>query len=101
MNNLASRIDATQLHMVSRDEVASTAHALLAGGNKEKGPLLAASTAVLFAVMAERCGMDAHDLYLLGRKILFDPAPHHFKPNVQMEALRDFAGMRLRDRPTI
>lgn len=81
--------------MVSRDRVASVAHALLHGGQSEKPELVVAATAVLFAVMVERASMSAEDLYWLGRRILDAPSPHHFKPNVQMEALRDFAGLRI------
>lgn len=101
MPTLSSRIDTTQLHMVSRDRVASLAHALLDGGNHAPGPELAAGVAVLFAVMAERTGLDPEDFYHLGRKILTAPSPHHFKPNVQMEALRDFAGLRVNTQPAI
>lgn len=98
---LSSRIDPTQLHMVSRDRVASVAHAMLFPANQEKGELLVAGAAVLFAVMAERAAMDPHDLYLLGRRILTSADPHHFQPNVQMEALRDFAGLRANVNPSI
>ncbi|MER9178964.1 hypothetical protein [Mesorhizobium sp. M0767] len=101
MNALSSRIDPTQLHMVSRDKVAYLVHEMMFPVNKEKGELLTAATAVLFAIMSERAAMDAHDLYLLGRRILTAPSPHHFKPNVQLEALRDFAGLRANSNPAI
>jgi hypothetical protein len=100
-NSLSSRIDTTQLHMVSRDKVASVAHAMLNGANRERPADLAAGAAILFAVLAERVGMDAYEFYRLGRKILTEPSPHHTKPNVQMEALRDFAGLRVRNKPLV
>ncbi|MCC5780562.1 hypothetical protein H7H48_15985 [Nitratireductor sp. B36] len=100
-NELSTRIDRTQLHMVSRDRVAHVAHALLNGANHEKGELLAAGTAVLFAVMSERTGMNAEELYRLGHRILHADTPHHVKSNVQMEALRDFAGLRVREHAII
>jgi hypothetical protein len=100
-NTLSSRVDATQLHMVSRADAATVAHELLHGGSHHKPELLAAGGAVLFAVIAERSGMDPHDLFLLGNRILHASEPHHFKQNVQMEALRDFAGLRLRNNPII
>lgn len=100
-NTLSSRLDATQLQMVSRDRVAPVAHALLHGANHERPAELAAGVAVLFAAMAERVGMDPQDLFLLGRRILFAADRHHDKPNIQLEALRDFAGLRVRDRPVI
>ncbi|NKW09116.1 hypothetical protein HGG76_02405 [Ochrobactrum tritici] len=100
-NELSTRVDPTQLHMVSRDRVANVAHALLNGANHERAPEILAGVAVLFAVMAERSAVDPEELYHLGRRILFAPAPHHHKPNVQMEALRDFAGLRVRNQSVI
>lgn len=96
-NTLSTRIDHTQLHMVSRDRVASTAHALLHGASQEPPPQLVAGVAVLFAVMVERAAMDPEGLYLLGRRILQANDQHHDKPNIQMEALRDYAGLRVRN----
>lgn len=101
VNSLSSRIDPTQLHMVSRDTVANAAHALLHGGSHEKGEVVVAAAAVLFAVMAERAAMDPQDLYRLGHRILTAPSDFHIKPNVQMEALRDYAGLHIRDQPVI
>lgn len=100
-NNLSSRIDRDKLLMVSRDRVASTAHSLLNGANHEQPAELTAGTAILFFVIAERAGMEPEELYHLGRKLVTDPSPHHVKPNVQMEALRDFAGLRVRNTPVI
>lgn len=100
-NELSSRLDATQLHMVSRDRVASVVHGLLHGANHERPPELTAGVAVLFAAISERTGMDPHDLFLLGRRLLFAADQHHDKPNIQMEALRDFAGLRVRNQPIV
>lgn len=100
-NSLSTRIDSLALQMVSRDEVAHVAHAMLFPANHHKGELLVAGAAVLFAVMAERSGLDPHDLYSLGRKILTDPSQFHHQANVQMEALRDFACLRANANPII
>lgn len=100
-NELSARLDATQLHMVSRDRVANVVHALLHGANHERPAELTAGAAVLFAAMAERNAIDPEELFRLGRRILFAHDPHHDKPNIQLEALRDFAGLRVRDRPVI
>ncbi|WP_266031188.1 hypothetical protein [Brucella intermedia] len=100
-NALSSRIDPTQLHMVSRDRAASVAHSLLNGANHERPELITAGTAILFAVMAERTGMEPEELFRLGNRILREPSPHHTKSNVQLEALRDFAGLRVRNEPII
>lgn len=100
-NTLSARLDTTQLHMVSRDRVASVAHALLHGANHERPPELTAGVAVLFAVMAERNAMSPEELFHLGRRILHANDRHHDKPNIQMEALRDFAGLRVRNEPIV
>jgi len=55
-NELSTRIDRDKLHMISRDQVAHVAHALLHGGHNERGEMLVAATAVLFAVICERGG---------------------------------------------
>lgn len=101
LNGLSSRVDTTQLQMVSRDEAARVAHSLLNGANREKGPEIAAGVALLFSVMAERVGYQPEELFHLGNRILREPAPHHMKSNVQLEALRDFAGLRVRNQAII
>lgn len=98
---LSTRIDPTQLHMVSRDRVAGAVHALLHGAHSDKGEVILAASAVLFVVMAERYGLNAEDLYHLGRKVLYADEPHHDKANVQLEALRDFATLRVRQNALI
>lgn len=100
VNNLSSRIDRDRVFMVSRDKVASVAHALLHGANHEQPAELTAGAAALFFVIAERAGMGPEELYHLGRRLV-TPSPHHDKPNAQMEALRDFAGLRVRNDPRI
>ena len=100
-NPLSSRLDRDVLFMVPRDDAAVVAHELLHGANHQKAELLTAGVAVLFATMAERTGMDPQELFIFGRRILHEPTPHHVKGNVQMEALRDFAGLRVRNSPII
>lgn len=99
-DSLSSRIDRDKINMVSRDKALDTAHRLLAGANDQRGEHLAAGIAILFAVMAERTAIDPQDLYLYGRRILA-PDPFHHKGNSQAEALRDFAGLRVRANPII
>lgn len=100
-NELSSRIDRDKLFMMPRDQVAHIAHALLNGGKEQSGEMLAVSTAVLFAVISERTQMDPEELFRVGRKVLFDPQPHHTKGSVHLEALRDFAGLRIRNQPIV
>lgn len=100
-NSLSTRIDRDKFHMIPRDQVAHVAHGLLHGGHNETGEMIAAATAVLFAAIAERTQMDPEELFRVGRKILHSPEAHHRKGNVHLEALRDFAGLRIRNDPIV
>lgn len=100
-NSLSKRLDRDKLLMIPRDRVASVAHALLSGANHEPPAELTAGIAVLFYAMAERNGTDPEELYHLGRKLITDPSAYHHKSNAQMESLRDFFGLRVRNEPVI
>jgi len=97
----STQIDRQQLGMVSRDKAVTLAHALLAGANKERGEDIAAGVAILFAVLAERTNMDPQELYSLGRRLLTTHDQHHVKSNRALDALLDFAGLRVTTNPSI
>lgn len=98
---LAHRLDRAALFCASRDDAAYAAHAMLDPVNDRKPVEMVAATALLFATVSERVGMDPEELYSLGRRMLHHHDPHHDKANVQLEALRDFAGLRVRNEPVI
>lgn len=98
---LSSRINRDALFMVPRGEVASVAHEALFPINHLKGEKLAAGVALLFAAVASRIGMDPEELYRLGRRILTEPYPHHRHSTSQLDALQDFAGLRINTNPAI
>jgi hypothetical protein len=62
---------------------------------------MTAGIAVLLYGIAERNGMDPEELYHFGRKLMTAPSVHHDKANAQMESLRDFFGLRVRNEPAI
>lgn len=100
-NELSTRIDRDKLFMVSRDAASHVAHALLHGGHNERGEMLAAAAAILFAAVCERVQMAPDELLRVGQKILHADQAFHREGNVHLEALRDFAGLRLRNRPIV
>ncbi len=100
-HELSTRVERTAIGQVKRDQVAYTAHALLNGARNERGDLLIAAAALLFAAMVERCELEPEELFRMGHKMLHASDPHHFKTNASLESLRDFAGLRARSNPII
>ncbi len=83
-----------RLKLVSRDRCAKTAMAVLHKIQQDPTEEQVAAVAMLFAVWCIRLGQDPHDLYLQGVKMV-KPEQFHRKGNIQLETLRDFAGIRL------
>lgn len=100
-NSLSTRLDPDALTSLPRDRVAALTQAILNPISSHKGHELMAATAVLFAVMVERYGGRPEGLYEYGRRVLGSDEPFHKKGNDQLEALRDFAAMRVNNNPTI
>ncbi len=83
-----------RLHMLPRDVAARGAMVLLNAIQDEPPEVAMASVAVLFACWCARVGMDPHDAHSLGVRMM-RPERFHRKADIQMEVLRDFAGLRL------
>jgi hypothetical protein len=83
-----------RLMLLSRDKATKGAMALLNTIQDEQPEVAVASVALLFATWCRRVGLDPHDAWQLGRKLL-EPQQFHRKGNVQAEVLRDFAGLRI------
>lgn len=99
--SLSHRLDGDKLSMLSRDRIATDAFALLSTLRNHKGEELVAATSVLFAAVAERFGRSPQDLYLFGAKVLGLNEPFHDKANQQVEAMRDYALLRINQKPAI
>jgi len=95
------RVDRDALNMLPRDTVATDASRLIDPLKNEKGERLLAATAVAFAIMCERTSMSPQDMWLYGRRVLGADEPFHRQGNTQVEALRDFAGLRINSNPII
>ena len=95
-NSLSTRIDRDALNSLKRDKIAPLTSAILDPIASHSGEELLAASATLFAVMVERYGGSPQDLYEYGRRVLGADEPFHKKGNDQLEALRDFAALRVR-----
>lgn len=99
--SLSHRLDEDRLSLLPRETIATDAFTLLSTLRNHRGEELVAATAVLFAAVAERYGKSPHDLYQMGVKVLGLNEPFHDKTNQQIEAMRDYALLRINTRPAI
>lgn len=82
-----------KLNMISRGRAAEVTHSALFPINDLPAHEQITAVAVLFAVLTSRFGLDPHETFKLGHKLL-RPEPFHRTANVQMEALEDFANLQ-------
>lgn len=83
-----------RLSLVARDRVARAAFAALHPNQDESAEVQVGAAALLFAAWVHRLGLDPYDLYQMANKML-RPEEFHTKANLQLETIRDFAGIRL------
>lgn len=83
-----------RLSLVSRDAAAEAAFRALTKNQEQRPEVQVAAVAVLFAAWCSRLGIDPHDLWGIGRRMV-TPEEFHRKGNIHMETIRDFAGIRL------
>lgn len=100
-NSHTSRIDHDIFNMLPRDTIARDASNMLDPLKNHKGERMVAATAVLFALMAERYRGSPEALFEYGKRLLRQPEDFHKKANDEMEALRDFALLRISETPSI
>jgi len=96
---LSSRIDRDKLMMMNRDTAAAAAFTLLDPILQMKPEEQLAAVAVAFAAVAERSQMDAAELHAFGLKVLTAPRPHHRNGNALVDALQDYAKLKVRNDP--
>ena len=100
-NSLSNRLDHDFLTSIPRDVIAKDVQALLDPLGNSRGENILAATAVLFAVMVERYGGSPEGLFQFGKRVLFHDEAFHKKGNDQLEAIRDFAALRVSANPAI
>jgi hypothetical protein len=70
------------------------AHTALYTMQDERPEEIVVGAAMLFAALAQRTGLDPEEMYRQGIRML-RPEPGDQRTNEQLEALRDFAGLRI------
>lgn len=88
------KIDEDQLNSTSRDEAARVAFLALNAIQEERPHKQVVAVALLFAAYCERLNLSAREMHDKAERVLRSEDFHH-KANCQIEALRDFAGIRL------
>lgn len=87
-------LDRDRLALTARDEAAKASMAVLHVVQQEEPEIIMAGAACLFVALCKRSGLDPEDMVQMANKML-RPEPFHQKGNIQMEVLRDFAGLRM------
>jgi len=100
-NSLSTRLDHDHLTSIPRDVIARDASLLLDPLKDLSGERQMAAIAVDFYIATERYGGNPQALYEMGRRVVQDQEQFHKKGNDQLEALRDFAALRMRPNPII
>lgn len=85
-----------KLMMIPRDRAAVAAHQALDGIAALPAHEQAAAACVLFAVITKRVGLDPEEAFHLGMKLV-RPEKFHRKGNAQLEALQEYATLRIKD----
>lgn len=93
-----SRIDQDVLNSASRDEAARVTFLALHGIQKEKPHAQVWAAALLFSALCHKLQLSPGEMHSKALRMLADE-PFHKKANDQLEALKDFAGMRLATQP--
>ncbi len=88
------KIDVDQLYSVARDKAAVVANEALFPIQDEHLPQQIVGVATLFAAFCNRVGLDPQQVHGIGMRVLRHEDFHH-KGNVQIETLRDFAGIKI------
>jgi len=100
-NTLSTRIDHDFLNLLPRDQIARDTSNLLDALKNERGERLVAACAVAFAIVIERYSGSPEGLYEYGKRVLRAEQEFHKKGNDELEALRDFASLRIHQNPAI
>jgi hypothetical protein len=88
----ARPLDRDQLATLPREEALRCAALALDGIQRETPEAQVLAAAVLFAGIAQRCGLDPEELHHLGRRVL-RAQRHHTKANQMAESTMDFFGL--------
>jgi hypothetical protein len=88
-------LDRDKLHMVSRIEAVDAAHKALDALQRETPEIMVAAASILFAAITRRCGLDGHEQYLMGHRVMREAAGYK-RTNDSVQSLLDFAGIHIK-----
>lgn len=91
---VARGLDKDRMWMLPRNLAADTAHEALFPIQSKTPEEQLMGVAVLFAALCQRCGVEPDVMHSVGLKVL-RAQDYHKHANASLEALRDFAGLRI------
>ncbi len=91
----ARPLDRTKLVMVPRLDAARAAFEALHPVQSIEPERMLLGVATLFATLCYRCQVEPQQLHEMGLKVLKQPFDGDTKTGATLEALRDFAGIRV------
>ena len=92
-------LNADALNSASRDDIARLAFGALTPIQEQQPHLQVFAVALLFAAYCNRLSLDPQEMHHKAMRMMRDQEFHH-KANVQLDAMRDFAGIHLTKPPT-
>lgn len=87
-------LNADLINSASRDETARLAFAALTPIQEQKPHLQVFAVALLFSALCHRLSLDPQEMHHKAMRMMRDEDFHH-KANVQLDAIREFAGIHL------
>lgn len=79
-----------------RQQIADAAHLALDRIQNLSPEEQVAGVATLFACIAERCQMNANELFLMGQRVMAREEDFHKRTNDSLAALRNYAALRIK-----
>lgn len=96
----ARPLDKLKLSQIGRDKAASAAHLCLFQIQDMSPEEMMMGSAVLFATLVSRAGMDPEELFNMANRLLKAPDEGDHYTGGSLEALRDFGNIRVMGRDT-
>lgn len=92
---VARPFDYHRMTLLPRIKAADAAHAALDPLQQLSPEEMVMGSALLFATLTKRCGLDAGELYAMATRVLA-AEPFHKRANDSLQSLQDFAGLRIK-----
>lgn len=96
----ARPLDKLKLSQIARDKAASAAQLCLFQIQDMSPEEMMMGSAILFAVLANRAGIDPEELHTMASRLLCAPDEGDHVTSASLEALRDFGSIRVMGKDT-